>query len=97
MADLLGGKGANLGEMTRLGLPVPEGFVVSTTACREYLADGQSPVRLSGEITAAIAQLEERGSPVRRRHCSPARFRALRRSTVDARDDGHGPQRRTCR
>ena len=46
--------------MTRLGLPVPEGFVVSTTACREYLADGQSPVRLSGEITAAIAQLEER-------------------------------------
>jgi len=46
--------------MTPLGLPVPEGFVVSTTACREYLADGHSPVRLSGEITAAIAQLEER-------------------------------------
>ena len=60
MADLLGGKGANLGEMTRLGLPVPEGFVVSTTACRGYLTDGHSPVRLRSEITAAIARLEER-------------------------------------
>jgi len=52
--------GANLGEMTRLGLPVPEGFVVSTTACREYLTDGHSPVRLRSEITAAITRLEER-------------------------------------
>jgi pyruvate, orthophosphate dikinase len=60
MADLLGGKGANLGEMTRLGLPVPEGFVVSTTACREYLAEGHSPARLRDEMTAEIARLERR-------------------------------------
>ena len=50
MADLLGGKGANLGEMTRLGLPVPEGFVVSTTACREYLAEGHSPATARRDV-----------------------------------------------
>ena len=41
MADLLGGKGANLAEMTRLGLPVPPGFTVSTEACRVFLATGR--------------------------------------------------------
>ncbi|MEY4280244.1 MAG: pyruvate, orthophosphate dikinase [Actinomycetota bacterium] len=35
--DLLGGKGANLAEMVRIGLPVPPGFTIATTACREYL------------------------------------------------------------
>jgi pyruvate,orthophosphate dikinase len=60
MADLLGGKGANLGEMTQLGLPVPEGFVVSTEACREYLAEGHVPTRLRDEMTAEIARLEQR-------------------------------------
>ena len=38
--DLLGGKGADLAEMTRLGLPVPPGFTITTEACREYLALG---------------------------------------------------------
>ena len=38
--DLLGGKGANLAEMTRLGLPVPPGFTITTEACRSYLAAG---------------------------------------------------------
>jgi pyruvate,orthophosphate dikinase len=38
--DLLGGKGANLAEMTKLGLPVPPGFTISTAACREYLVAG---------------------------------------------------------
>jgi pyruvate,orthophosphate dikinase len=60
MADLLGGKGANLGEMTQLGLPVPEGFVVSTEACREYLAEGHAPTRLRAEMTDEIARLEQR-------------------------------------
>jgi pyruvate,orthophosphate dikinase len=60
MADLLGGKGANLGEMTQLGLPVPEGFVVSTTACREYLAEGRAPARLRAEMTDEIKRLEQR-------------------------------------
>ena len=38
--DLLGGKGANLAEMVKLGLPVPPGFTISTEACRAYLAAG---------------------------------------------------------
>ena len=40
MKDLLGGKGANLAEMTRLGLPVPPGFTITTQACREFLEKG---------------------------------------------------------
>jgi pyruvate, orthophosphate dikinase len=47
MADLLGGKGANLAEMTRLGLPVPAGFTISTEACRAYLRDGVEPAGLA--------------------------------------------------
>src|SRR3954467_3569315 len=43
MKDLLGGKGANLAEMTNLGLPVPPGFTISTDACRAYLATGSEP------------------------------------------------------
>jgi pyruvate,orthophosphate dikinase len=56
--DLLGGKGANLAEMTRLGLPVPPGFIISTDACREYLAHGQVPERLAAEIDQHLAALE---------------------------------------
>ena len=56
--DLLGGKGANLAEMTRLGLPVPPGFIISTNACREYLTQGRMPVRLEAEITDHLATLE---------------------------------------
>jgi pyruvate,orthophosphate dikinase len=41
MRDLLGGKGANLAEMTNIGLNVPPGFTVSTKACREYYANGE--------------------------------------------------------
>ncbi len=43
MKDLLGGKGANLCEMTNLGLPVPPGFVITTEACTSYLTTGQPP------------------------------------------------------
>jgi pyruvate,orthophosphate dikinase len=56
--DLLGGKGANLCEMTRLGLPVPPGFIISTDACREYLAEARVPVRLAAQITDHLATLE---------------------------------------
>ncbi|WP_462187705.1 PEP/pyruvate-binding domain-containing protein, partial [Frankia sp. CcWB2] len=57
MKDLLGGKGANLAEMTNLGLPVPPGFTISTQACREYLAGGE-PVGLRVEIDHHLAALE---------------------------------------
>ena len=48
--DLLGGKGANLAEMTNLGLPVPPGFTITTEACRHYLATGSEPEELAGEV-----------------------------------------------
>ncbi|WP_316783615.1 pyruvate, phosphate dikinase [Streptomyces sasae] len=57
-ADLLGGKGANLAEMTRLGLPVPPGFTVTTEACRAFLATGAEPDGLAGEITEHLTALE---------------------------------------
>ncbi|MDQ1723385.1 MAG: pyruvate, orthophosphate dikinase, partial [Frankiaceae bacterium] len=58
LKDLLGGKGANLSEMTNLGLPVPPGFVITTEACRTYLESGSSPVELENEISEHIAALE---------------------------------------
>jgi pyruvate,orthophosphate dikinase len=60
LKDLLGGKGANLCEMTRLGLPVPPGFIVSTDACRAYLATGAEPRELAGEISEHLRLLEGR-------------------------------------
>ena len=57
--DLLGGKGANLAEMTNLGLPVPPGFVISTDACRAYMADGDLPDGLPAEIEEHLTALEE--------------------------------------
>ena len=61
MRDLLGGKGANLAEMTRIGLPVPDGFIVTTEACRAYLRDGERwPDGLHEEVSEHLAALEER-------------------------------------
>ncbi|MEW2522045.1 pyruvate, phosphate dikinase [Actinacidiphila alni] len=60
MAGLLGGKGANLAEMTRLGLPVPPGFTVTTEACRAYLASGTVPDGLDDEVAEHLRALEER-------------------------------------
>ncbi|HEU5242245.1 MAG TPA: PEP/pyruvate-binding domain-containing protein, partial [Ornithinibacter sp.] len=60
LADLLGGKGANLAEMTRLGLPVPPGFTITTDACRAYFSGGSVPEGLFDEVDAHLATLEER-------------------------------------
>jgi pyruvate, orthophosphate dikinase len=57
--ELLGGKGANLAEMTNLGLPVPPGFTISTEACRAYLEKGDVPDGLVDEIDAHVDTLEE--------------------------------------
>ncbi|AHH99183.1 pyruvate, phosphate dikinase [Kutzneria albida] len=59
MKDLLGGKGANLGEMTRLGLPVPPGFTITTEACLAYLATGREPDGLAEEVSEQLAKLEQ--------------------------------------
>ena len=58
LKDLLGGKGANLAEMTNLGLPVPPGFTISTDACRAYLAAGTVPEGLDAQISEHLAALE---------------------------------------
>jgi pyruvate, orthophosphate dikinase len=58
LKDLLGGKGANLAEMTNLGLPVPPGFVITTEACRYYLEQGSTPAGLDDEIAAHLEKLE---------------------------------------
>jgi pyruvate,orthophosphate dikinase len=57
-SDLLGGKGANLAEMTKLGLPVPPGFTITTEACRHYLARGEEPQSLRVQVTMALRRLE---------------------------------------
>ena len=59
MAALLGGKGAGLAEMTRIGLPVPPGFTVTTDACKVYLETGQEPPELGVEAAQALAGLEQ--------------------------------------
>ena len=61
MRDVLGGKGAELAEMTSIRLPVPDGFTVTTGACRAYLAGGGAwPDGLSDEVSRHLAALEER-------------------------------------
>ncbi|MDG4786701.1 pyruvate, phosphate dikinase [Micromonospora sp. WMMD1102] len=60
LAELLGGKGANLAEMTRLGLPVPPGFTVSTEACRGYLATGTVPAGLFDQVNRHLRLVEDR-------------------------------------
>ncbi|MGY1605162.1 pyruvate, phosphate dikinase [Geodermatophilus sp. SYSU D00815] len=57
--DLLGGKGANLAEMTNLGLPVPPGFTITTDACRHYLEHGEPPAGLVDQVTEHLTALEK--------------------------------------
>ncbi|MEV6082001.1 pyruvate, phosphate dikinase [Streptomyces parvulus] len=60
LKDLLGGKGANLAEMTNLGLPVPPGFTITTEACKTYLDSGDEPAALRDEVSAHLDALETR-------------------------------------
>jgi pyruvate,orthophosphate dikinase len=58
MKDILGGKGANLAEMTNLGIPVPPGFTISANLCTAYLAHGKLPDSLRSEVEEAMTRLE---------------------------------------
>jgi pyruvate,orthophosphate dikinase len=61
MRNLLGGKGANLAEMTNLGLPIPQGFTVTTEACTEYYNSGKTiPDEIQGQIFDALSKLEQK-------------------------------------
>ena len=104
MRELLGGKGANLAEMTNLGLPVPQGFTVTTEACTQYYEDGRTDRRRDPWpqiLWSIVGKMEEiTGKEVRRQGEPSAGFRAFRRPRFHARHDGYhpepGPQRRSC-
>ena len=101
MRDLLGGKGANVAEMTRvLGADrVPAGFTITTEACVAYMkADQEEPDGMADQVADALERLQEHtGKHARRRRGPAARLRPLRRPRVDARDARHGPQPRPQR
>ena len=60
MCNLLGGKGANLAEMTKIGLPVPQGFTVTTEACTQYYEDGRKiNDEIMGQVMQGVAKMEE--------------------------------------
>ncbi len=59
MRELLGGKGANLAEMTNIGLPVPQGFTITTEACTQYYEDGGISAEIQAEIDEYIVKMEE--------------------------------------
>jgi pyruvate,orthophosphate dikinase len=60
MKNLLGGKGANLAEMSALGLPVPPGFTITTECCTHFYANAQQyPAELKGQVDEALAKVEE--------------------------------------
>ncbi|MBQ6898498.1 MAG: pyruvate, phosphate dikinase, partial [Clostridia bacterium] len=60
MRELLGGKGANLAEMTKIGLPVPQGFTITTEACTQYYEDGRKiNDEIQAEIMEYIVKMEE--------------------------------------
>ena len=60
MKNLLGGKGANLAEMSSLGLPVPPGFTITTEACVHYYAHGETyPADLAAQVQAGLAKVEQ--------------------------------------
>ena len=94
MRDLLGGKGANLAEMTAIGLPVPDGFTITTEACLAFLESGErSPDGLAEQVGAAVESLEERVGAKLGGAANPLLgVGAIGRAGVDAGDDGHDPQ-----
>ena len=59
MKELLGGKGAGLAEMARIGVPVPPGFTITTECCRHFIRTGGYPDALAGEVDASLRRLEE--------------------------------------
>ena len=99
MRSLLGGKGADVAEMLALGVPVPDGFTVTTEACVETSqAGGRWPDGLAARSTRRSSALEERtGRELGDASAPAAGLGALRRRRLDAGDDGHDPQPRHVR
>ncbi len=97
--DRLGGKGAYLAEMSRLGLPVPPGFTISAEVCSVYYELGRKlPEELKPMVSAALdRRWQDRRRRIRRRRESAARLGALGLARLDARHDGHRAQSRSQR
>jgi hypothetical protein len=92
MKPLLGGKGANLAEMTRIGLPVPPGFTITTEVCTYYYAHKRNLSRrkLWAQVKAGVANTEKiLGKKIWRHGETAAGRRPLRRPRFHARHDGH--------
>ena len=96
MKPLLGGKGANLHEMTRIGLPVPPGFTITTEVCTYFSENNKSyPTELNDQVEAALAKVEKSaGKKLGDRMQSVAAVCPFRCARFDARDDGHDSQPR---
>ena len=98
MKDLLGGKGANLAEMTTMGLPVPPGFTITTEACLAFLAQGGAPPEMLEEAGVHLATLQEAMGRELGDPDDPLLVSVReRRQVLDAGDDGHGPEPRAER
>jgi hypothetical protein len=99
MKNLLGGKGANLADMTSIGLPVPPGFTLTTEVCTEFYKNNrQYPAALKGQVEEALGKVEQLmskkfGDAAK----SPAGFGALRGARLHARHDGYRAQPRPQR
>ena len=96
MQNLLGGKGANLAEMSNLGLPVPPGFTITTEVCTYYYDHGQAyPPELKAQVDRGARPGRPARGPNLRRCAEPAAgLGALRRPRLDAGHDGHRAQSR---
>ena len=94
MRNLLGGKGANLAEMTSLGLPVPQGFTITTEACTQYYEDGR---KINDEIMAQIMEAHRKDGrnyrqEIWRQRESASCICSFRSKSFYARYDGYNPE-----
>ena len=94
MRNLLGGKGANLAEMTKIGLPVPQGFTITTEACTKYYEDGKT---ISDDIIEADLRCNRKDRRNRRKEVwrsgEPVPgIGSFRRESFHARHDGYHPE-----
>ena len=81
MRNLLGGKGANLAEMTNIGLPVPQGFTITTEACTQYYEDGREiSEEIQSQINEYIGKMEE---------ITGKKFELLNTEEIDCEDKKH--------
>ncbi len=95
MKNLLGGKGANLAEMSRLGMPVPAGFTITTEFCTQYFNEGRKfPQSLMDEVAAALAKTETAMGMKYGAAENPLLLSCRSGAQVDARHDGNRAQRR---